>query len=197
MENAARPSLQVMPQAYLPHTYKEKETRVSLVVKLETLTHDAFAPFGDVIEAAEHVQQFSINDGNTQRFHDLAAIETGEDGKAIVSIFRGQPRTLPFTISMMERHPKGSQAFIPLSNKPYLVVVAPKEATPNATDLRLFLARGDQGVNYATGVWHHPLLGLESVVDFLVIDRKGPGDNCDVVTLEHSARIAELEDCIA
>jgi len=103
---------------------------MSLVLKLETLTHDAFAPFGDVIEASEHAQQFSINDGNTQRYHDLAEIDPGADGQAIVSIFRGQPRTLPFTVTMMERHPKGSQAFIPMSNQPYLVVVAPKGEAP-------------------------------------------------------------------
>lgn len=170
---------------------------MSLVLKLETLTHEAFAPFGEVIEASEHAQQFSINEGNTQRYHDLATIDPGKDGKAIVSIFRGQPRSLPFTITMMERHPKGSQAFIPMSGHPYLVVVAPKGDAPKPSDLRLFLARGDQGVNYATGVWHHPLLGLETVVDFIVIDRQGPGDNCDVVTLNHTALIAELENCTA
>lgn len=170
---------------------------MSLVLKLETLTHEAFAPFGEVIEASEHVQQFSINEGNTQRYHDLATIDPGEDGKAIVSIFRGQPRSLPFTVTMMERHPKGSQAFIPMSGQPYLVVVAPKGDAPKPSDLRLFLARGNQGVNYATGVWHHPLLGLETVVDFIVIDRQGPGDNCDVVTLNHTALIAGLESCIA
>ena len=170
---------------------------MGLVLKLETLTHDAFAPFGDVIEASEHAQQFSINDGNTQRYHDLADIDPGAEGQAIVSIFRGQPRTLPFTITMMERHPKGSQAFTPMSNQPYLVVVAPKGEAPKPSDLRLFLARGDQGVNYATGVWHHPLLGLGSVVNFIVIDRKGPGDNCDVINLNHTALITELEDCMA
>lgn len=170
---------------------------MSLVLTLEPLTSEAFAPFGDVIEASDQAQQFSINEGNTQRYHDLANIDPGDDGQAIVSIFRGQPRTLPFTITMMERHPKGSQAFIPMSGKPYLVVVAAAGDAPKPSDLHLFLAQGNQGVNYATGVWHHPLLGLESVVDFIVIDRKGPGDNCDVVTLNHTALIAELEGCNA
>lgn len=170
---------------------------MTITLKLETLTREAFAPFGDVIEASDAVQHFTINDGNTERYHDLAKIEAGEDGEVIVSIFRGQPRTLPFQVTMMERHPKGSQAFIPTSSKPYLVVAAAAGDAPKASDLRLFLARGDQGVNYATGVWHHPLLGLEGVADFIVIDRKGPGDNCDVIDLDQPAIIAELEQATA
>lgn len=147
------------------------------------LEHEAFAPFGEVIEASDAAQHFTINAGNTERYHDLANIEPGADGRAIVSIFRGQPRRLPFKVEMMERHPLGSQAFVPLSGRAYLVVVAPAGPAPQVEDLRVFLARGDQGVNYAPGVWHHPLLALGEVSDFLVIDRSGPGDNCDEVTL--------------
>lgn len=148
------------------------------------LTPAAFAPFGEVIEASDEVQHFTINAGNTERYHDLARIEPGPAGRVIASIFRGQPRALPFAVQMMERHPLASQAFIPLSGKPYLVVVAPAGDAPGVDDLRVFRARGDQGVNYATGVWHHPLLALDSVCDFLVIDRSGPGHNCDEVTLD-------------
>lgn len=152
----------------------------------QPLTREAFAPFGEVIEANDAARHFTINGGNTERYHDLAAIEPGADGKVIVSIFRGQPRQLPFTVEMMERHPKGSQAFVPMSGLPYLVVVAPAGAAPTAANLSVFLARGDQGVNYATGVWHHPLLALGEIADFLVVDRSGPGDNCDEVQLaEH------------
>ncbi len=156
----------------------------ALSLAVQPLTREAFAPFGEVIEASDAAQHFTINAGNTERYHDLARIEPGADGRVIVSIFRGQPRTLPFTVQMMERHPKASQAFIPMSGKPYLVVVAPAGAPPTAQDLKVFLARGDQGVNYATGVWHHPLLALETVCDFIVIDRSGPGHNCDEVQLD-------------
>jgi len=156
------------------------------------LTREAFAPFGEVIEASDAVQHFTINAGNTERYHDLANIEPGADGRVIVSIFRGQPRTLPFTVQMMERHPKASQAFIPMSGKPYLVVVAPAGEPPQVEDLKVFLARGDQGVNYATGVWHHPLLALEAVCDFLVVDRSGPGHNCDEVQLDTPGLIPAL-----
>lgn len=150
----------------------------------ESLTRDAFAPFGEVVEVTDSARHFSINEGNTERYHDLAAIACGSDGHAIVSIFRGQPRTLPFVVAMMERHPLGSQLFVPLSALPYLVVVAPPGQPPGVADLRVFLAGAGQGVNYAPGVWHHPLLALEAVSDFLVVDRSGPGENCDEVRLD-------------
>lgn len=107
----------------------------------------------------------------------------------MISIFRGQPRPSPYEITMMERHPRGSQAFIPLNGRPYLVVVAVSSAQVAAADLRVFLARGDQGVNYAAGVWHHPLIALDTISDFLVIDRGGPGCNCDEQTLPESTWI--------
>ena len=155
----------------------------------EPLTHEAFAPFGDVIEAGDAVRQFPINGGNTTRYHDLAKIDPGPDGHAIVSIFRGEPRELPFPVEVMERHPLGSQAFVPMSGRPYLVVVAPAGNPPDVEDLRVFLARGDQGVNYARGVWHHPLLALDGVSDFVVIDRAGNGHNCDEVMLGETVMI--------
>jgi ureidoglycolate lyase len=157
----------------------------ALTLEIKPLTREAFAPFGEVVAASDAARHFTINAGNTERYHDLANIEPGPDGRVIVSIFRGQPRALPFTVQMMERHPLASQAFVPMSGRPYLVVVAPAGAAPRVEDLKVFLARGDQGVNYATGVWHHPLLALEAVCDFLVVDRSGPGHNCDEVQLEH------------
>lgn len=158
----------------------------------QPLTHAAFAPFGDVIEASAAVRHFSINEGNTERYHDLAQLEAGPEGRMIVSIFRGQPRPLPFTVSMLERHPLGSQAFMPLNGRAYLIVVAPAGAEPASGDLHCFIARGNQGVNYAPGVWHHPLLALDAESDFLVLDRAGPGDNCDEVTLTPPAHIVSI-----
>lgn len=147
------------------------------------LTREAFALFGDVIETggAEH---FPINDGTTERYHDLADIQLrGEDARPLISIFRGQPFTLPIRVEVLERHPLGSQAFMPLHRRPYLVVVAPIGERVRTGDLHAFLARGDQGVNYHAGVWHHALLALDAESDFLVVDRGGPGDNCDTYSL--------------
>lgn len=159
----------------------------------QPLTAAAFAPFGDVVEAGPQARQFAINGGNTTRYHDLMRIDVADGGHPIVSLFRGQPRVLPFRIAMLERHPLGSQAFVPLHGRPYLVVVAPPGPVPDEQALQLFVARGDQGVNYARGVWHHPLLALQAVSDFLVIDYAGPGPNCDEVTLAQPWWIAA--DC--
>lgn len=147
------------------------------------LTPEDFAPFGDVIACAG-AHHFPINGGTTERFHDLARIDPGAGGKAIVSIFRGQPMQFPLAVKLMERHPLGSQAFIPLQGREYLVVVGERDATGALTDaLHAFIARGDQGVNYAAGTWHHPLIAVGEVSDFLVIDRQGEGNNCDELTL--------------
>src|SRR5690625_2935079 len=148
----------------------------ALFLDPEPLDPSSFAPFGQVIHPSAARRQFTINDGNTERFHDLACLEPGDSGRMIVSLFRAQPRELPFTVSMMERHPLASQAFIPLDDRPWLVVVARPGPAPKATDLRLFVCRGNQGVNYAPGVWHHPILALDAVSDFIVLDRDEPGD---------------------
>ncbi|MCB8839023.1 ureidoglycolate lyase [Aurantimonas sp. VKM B-3413] len=148
------------------------------VIRAEPLTKAAFAPFGDVIEIAG-AEERPINNGTTIRYHDLAHVDVGaEGGRPLISIFRGEPFTLPVEIKMMERHPLGSQAFYPLSGRPWLAVVAQDEAGRPGTPVA-FLARGDQGVNYAPGTWHHPLLSLEGVSDFLIVDRGGPGANLE------------------
>lgn len=163
-----------------------------ITLAVQRLSAEAFKPYGEVIEAAGAVRHFPINAGNTERYHDLARLEPGPDGRVIVSLFRGQPRTLPFTVAMMERHPLGSQAFYPLSGLPYLVVVAPPGTAPVAADVVAFLASGQQGVNYAPGTWHHPLLALDAVCDFLVLDRAGTGQNCDEIVLSPAALIPPL-----
>lgn len=156
---------------------------------IKLLSAENFKPFGDVIQVDDSVNHFAINAGSTERYHDLANIDPGADGKAIVSIFRGQARAIPISISMMERHPLASQAFIPLSGQPYLVIVAPADCEPAIDNLQIFYCKAGQGVNYARGVWHHPLLALNTTSDFLVIDRSGPGDNCDIVNLDQQFTI--------
>jgi ureidoglycolate lyase len=154
---------------------------------IETLTAEAFAPFGTVIETAG-AESFPINDGTTTRFNALAEADPGPEGEAILSIFRATRWPQPVAIGMLERHPLGTQAFYPLSLYDWLVVVAEGER-PGADDLRLFRARGDQGVQYARGVWHHPLLILTEQQDFLVVDRRGPGENLEEIRVEPGALI--------
>jgi ureidoglycolate lyase len=147
------------------------------------LDANAFAPFGDVIEVENAAEHRRINYGHTTRYHDLASLDVnGDQGKAIVSIFRSTPLPRPIGIAVMERHLLSSQAFYPLSRNPYLVVVAPP-GDFDASAMQAFLAQPKQGVNYHAGVWHHYSLALEEISDFLVIDREGPGENCDEVFL--------------
>jgi len=148
---------------------------------IEPLTAEAFAPFGQVIEA-DQARSFLINAGRTRRFDALAIADCGAGGAAALSIFRGTPWPVPVRIAMLERHPLGSQAFVPMQRHAWLVVVAERPA-PQAC--RAFLARGDQGIQIARGVWHHPLLALQPVHDFLVVDRKGPADNSGDNLEEH------------
>lgn len=152
------------------------------MITLELLSPDAFAPFGQVI-AADPATAVEINSGFTTRFHALATAELGE-GAAILSIFRGRPR--PLEIAMLERHPLGSQAFMPLNGQDWLVVVAEK---PALCACRAFLCRGDQGVQYGRNVWHHPLLVLDQPQDFLVVDRAGDGDNLEEVFFDAAASL--------
>ncbi|WP_137156352.1 ureidoglycolate lyase [Rhizobium sp. FKL33] len=148
------------------------------ILPIRPLTAEAFAPYGQVIEATPAKMRL-INGGNTERHHGLGRAEAlGEGAEVILNIFRGQPRQLPYAVDMMERHPFGSQSFQPLSGKSWLVVVAADEGGQPG-EPQVFLARGDQGVNYPAGLWHHPLMALAGVCDFLVVDRLGPGGNLE------------------
>lgn len=158
-------------------------------LKLQPLTRDAFAPFGDVLEVSTDNQMIPINYGLTERHHDLAKVDVADNGgKAIISFFRTKAAQLPFKVEIMERHPLGSQAFMVLTGNPYLVVVAPAGEF-DVSKLRAFIAMAHQGVNYHKGTWHHYCLGLNVGNDFLVVDRGGEGDNCDEVEIPSDINI--------
>ncbi|WP_297816557.1 ureidoglycolate lyase [uncultured Paraglaciecola sp.] len=163
----------------------------SKIIIPKALTRENFASFGDVIEVNDKAKNFSINEGFTQRYHDLADVDvTQENGRTLINIFRSTPLEQPVSIKMMERHPLSSQAFIPMGPQPFLVVVAPK-GEMDITKIEVFLASSHQGVNYHKGTWHHYCLALHQVSDFIVVDRGGAGDNCDVINLDGSLVIAQ------
>ena len=147
-------------------------------MKIEPLTRAGFAPFGDVIEV-EGAQHYPINQGFAERFNDLARVDVGDVN---ISIVIANPRPKPIAITLMERHPLGSQIFYPLQDRPWLVLVCgdPKDAT----SFRAFSATGRQGINYARNTWHHPLLVLDAESRFLVVDRKGPGANLEEASID-------------
>ncbi|MBU3846338.1 MAG: ureidoglycolate lyase [Candidatus Acinetobacter avistercoris] len=153
---------------------------------IQPLTAENFAPFGEVIGCTGN-DFFHINDAHTERYHALVQTEIIGEARTGISIFRNIKSTIsPFEILMLERHPLGSQAFIPMQGQKFLVIVAPSlnSHEPDLTQLCAFMTDGSQGVNYRAGTWHHPLLTLESPSDFAVIDRIGNGSNCDVYSLK-------------
>lgn len=148
------------------------------------LTAEAFVPFGQVIECAGHAG-YAINEGSSQRYTDLAQLEADADGRLALSIFRAEARQAPFALHCLERHPLGSQAFVPLNGQAFLVVVSesrPDPARPALEALRIFVSNGHQGINFRRGVWHHPLLAL-TPGDFLIADRLGQGNNCEAIDI--------------
>jgi len=163
------------------------------------LTAEAFADFGQVIDLAapRGAPEMRINDGLTTRFHDLFTIDTASDGgRPVASIFRSEPLPLPHRVRVMERHPLGSQAFIPLDELPFLVLVAAAagaSATLAAAQLQLFISNGKQGVNLRKNTWHHFQIVLGRRRDFLVIDRGGAGANLEEARVDGEAWIPAVE----
>ena len=150
-------------------------------LNLNPLSKQAFEPYGDVIQI-DGAHHFSINNGTIERFHDLATIETGNDEEAmtLLSIAQSnQASQLPLRIHLLERHPLASQAFYPLFDEPMIVVVAPHGEQVSPASLKAFYSNGKQGVNFSRGVWHLPLIALRPQQKFLIVDRGGPGNNCE------------------
>lgn len=147
-------------------------------IRVEPLTPQALAPFGDVIEIAG-APDFAFNGGMAQRYHDLARTAvTGTGARLGISLALARPYVLPLTLAMVERHPLGSQAFVPLSRDPFLVIVAP-DACGVPGRPRAFLTEPGQGVNYLSGVWHGVLTPLEREARFLIVDRIGAEPNLE------------------
>ena len=146
--------------------------------------------YGDLISSTD-IKPMDINAGYAKRFDDLANINTLKDeGKPIVSIFSALKRTFPMRIDMMEKHPLGSQAFIPMKETTFLVFVAPPGNKPEMQKIESFIISPGVGINYKPGIWHFPLISTEDT-NFLVIDRKGSGDNLIIYNFEKEKIILE------
>ncbi|MDF1726460.1 MAG: ureidoglycolate lyase [Sulfitobacter sp.] len=154
---------------------------MSREITLQPLTAEAFAPFGDVLDRGGEPDRM-INAGLCGRYHDRARLEFGE-GRAGISIFEAEARELPYRLDLLERHPEGSQAFLPLTGNPFLVIVAPDEGGRPGQPLA-FRTAPHQGVNLHRGTWHGVLTPLFAPGLFAVVDRIGPGANLEEVSLD-------------
>ena len=146
-------------------------------VRIEPLDAAEFAPYGDVLEASGAPDRI-INDGLCERFHDRARLDFGPDGRAGISIFHAVPRSLPHTVELVERHPKGSQAFVPMFAEPFLVLVAADEGG-QPVNVRAFRTAPGQGINILRNTWHGVLTPLAEPGLFTVIDRIGTTPNLE------------------
>ncbi|WP_299203940.1 ureidoglycolate lyase [uncultured Tateyamaria sp.] len=156
-------------------------------ITAQPLTAEGFAPFGDVLDCAGEPDKI-INAGLCGRYHDRAQLDFG-DGRAGISLFNAEPRSLPYTLDLLERHPDGSQCFVPLSEHPFLVIVAPDEGGTPGTPLAFLTAPG-QAINFHRGTWHGVLTPLHAPGLFAVIDRIGDGANLEEVYLNPSYTVS-------
>ena len=146
------------------------------IIKPIEINRSNFAAFGDLISTKD-INSMDINAGYAKRFDNLADLNTSKDGgETIVSIFSALKRTFPMTVDMMEKHPLGSQAFIPMKETTFLCFVAPQGKSPEINKIQSFIIPPKNGINYKPGIWHFPLISTEDT-NFLVIDRKGKGEN--------------------
>jgi len=156
---------------------------MGIVIKPKPITKENFSKFGDMI-TTKNIKPLEINNGYAKRFDNIAKLDTSsENGETTISIFSTLKRSFPMKIDMMEKHPLGSQAFIPMKETTFLTLVAPEGKKPDLEKIESFIIPNGIGVNYNTGVWHFPLISTEDM-DFLVVDRKGSGDNLIIENLE-------------
>ena len=149
---------------------------MKIIIRPKKITQKNFKKFGDVI-STKKIKSININDGYAKRFDNLCRINTSsKKGKTIMSIFSAKKRKFPMNIKMMEKHPLGSQAFIPMKESTFLVFVAPRGEKPDVKKIKSFIVPKQTGVNYKPGIWHFPLISKKNM-NFLVIDRKGIGNN--------------------
>ncbi len=154
------------------------------ILLAKQLNQSDFAPYGDVISVASSKKKSVINHGLTVKYSDLAKPDVNDqNGWPTLSIYRSESIKLPLKVRFMERHPLGSQAFMPLSEFSYLVAVAPCGELDTKA-IEVFLAAPGQGINFRKGTWHHFCLALKSGSEFLVVDRGGAGDNCDEIEID-------------
>jgi len=156
---------------------------MEIIIKPKSITKENFSKFGDMI-TTENLKSININNGYAKRFDCIASLNTSKDnGETTISIFSALKRTFPMKIDMMEKHPLGSQAFIPMKETTFLAFVAPQGEKPDLNKVEFFIIPPGIGINYNPGTWHFPLIATENM-NFFVVDRQGPGNNLVIENLK-------------
>ena len=156
---------------------------MEITIKPKPISKENFSKFGDMI-TTDNLKPIEINNGYAKRFDGIANLNTAKDnGETTISIFSALKRNFPMKIDMMEKHPLGSQAFIPMKETTFLAFVAPNGEKPDLNKIESFIIPPGIGINYNPGTWHFPLISTEDM-NFLVVDRKGSGDNLVIENLE-------------
>ena len=156
---------------------------MKITINPKPITKENFSKFGDMI-TTDNIKPLEINNGYAKRFDGIANLDTSNNnGETTICIFSALKRSFPMKIDMMEKHPLGSQAFIPMKETTFLVFVAPKGGKPNLNEVEAFIVPPGIGINYNPGTWHFPLISTEDM-NFLVVDRKGSGDNLVIENLD-------------
>jgi len=163
---------------------------MKIIIKPKKITQKNFKKFGDLISASK-AKPININNGYAKRFDNLCRINTSlKKGNTIMSIFSAKKRKFPMNIKMMEKHPLGSQAFIPMNETTFLAFVAPQNNKLEIEKIESFIIPPGIGINYKPGTWHFPLISTENM-NFLIVDRQGPGNNLVIEDLEKEKIILE------
>ena len=161
----------------------------------KAITKENFSKFGDMI-TTKNIKPLDINNGYAKRYDDIAKINTSKDnGETTISIFSALKRTFPMKIDMMEKHPLGSQAFIPMKETTFIAFVAPNGDKPDLNKIEAFIIPPGIGINYNPGIWHFPLISTEDM-NFLVVDRKGSGENLVIEDLNKYELILEYKPAV-
>ena len=149
---------------------------MKIIIKPKKINKKNFSKYGQIIDTSKKTY-FRINNGYAKRYDNLGKINTStKKGKTVVSIFSAKKRLFPMKIDIMEKHPLGSQAFIPMKETSFFAFVAPKGNRPNLRKIKSFIIPKQTGINLNPGIWHFPLISTKKM-NFLVIDRKGKGKN--------------------
>jgi len=156
---------------------------MEIFINPKPISKENFSKFGDVISTKD-INSIDVNNGYAKRYDNIANLNTSKDnGKTTISIFSALKRQFPMKIDMMEKHPLGSQAFIPMKETTFLSLVAPQGDKPELNQIESFIVPPGIGINYNPGIWHFPLISTEDI-NFLVVDRKGLGDNLVIEDLK-------------